>query len=98
MDMVEGGEWLLTLYGPDGKHYPNKSIFKEIVPLKKIVFQHLNPNYLATVVFEPKGNQTLMDWTSRFETPELYEIVIKTFKADEGFRQNAEKLENYLNG
>jgi uncharacterized protein YndB with AHSA1/START domain len=96
MDFREGGEWLLNMRGTDGKNFPNKSIFREIVPNKKIVFQHFNPNYLATVTFAPKENQTLLDWTMLFETVELFDIVVKTFKADEGFKQNAEKLENFL--
>jgi uncharacterized protein YndB with AHSA1/START domain len=96
MEVIAGGEWRLTMYGPDGKNYPNKSRFLEIVPLKKIVFQHFNPNYLATVLFKPKENKTLMEWTMQFETTELFETVVKVFKADEGLNQNAEKLENYL--
>ena len=54
MEVIAGGEWRLTMHGPDGKDYPNKSMFIEIVPLKKIVFQHFNPNYIATIIFEPK--------------------------------------------
>jgi uncharacterized protein YndB with AHSA1/START domain len=30
MDMTPGGEWNLTMHGPDGTDYKNKSIFKEI--------------------------------------------------------------------
>lgn len=96
MDLVADGEWRLTLHGPDGKTYPNKSRFREIVPHKKIVFEHFNPNYLATIVFEPTGNETFLDWTMIFETPALYETVVKVFKADEGLHQNIDKLESYL--
>ena len=38
MDMRPGGEWNLVMHGPDGTDYDNKSIFREIVPLKKIVY------------------------------------------------------------
>ena len=82
--------------GPDGENYPNKSVFFEIVQCKKIVFQHFNPNYIATIVFEPKEKETSLEWTMLFETTELFETVVKVFKADEGLKQNAEKLENYL--
>ena len=37
-----------------------------------------------------------MEWAMGFETPELFETVVKVFKADEGLKQNVEKLENYL--
>jgi uncharacterized protein YndB with AHSA1/START domain len=96
MDVKAGGEWRLTMHGPDGKNYPNKSVFIEITPLKKIVFQHFNPGYRASIVFESTGIETLMEWTMQFETPELYETVVKVFKADEGLKQNVEKLAAYL--
>jgi uncharacterized protein YndB with AHSA1/START domain len=96
MNVADGQEWLMTLHGPDGKNYPNKSIFKEIIPHKKIVYEHFNPDFIATVVFHAKENRTVMEWTLLFETTELFEIVVKTFKADEGLKQNVEKLENYL--
>ncbi len=96
MEVMADGEWRLTMHGPDGKNYPNKSIFMEIVPLEKIVFQHFNPNYTATVIFESEEKETLIEWTMVFETPELFETVVKVFKADEGLNQNVEKLENYL--
>ena len=96
MDLQKDGEWILTMKGPDGKTFPNKSIFREILPNKKVVLEHFNPAYLATVTFEPKGNQTQMEWTMEFPTVELYDVVVKTFKADEGFRQSGEKLIAYL--
>lgn len=96
MDVQPGGEWRLTMHGPDGKRYPNKSEFTEIVPLQKIVFRHFNPNYFATVIFEPNGKETLLEWITVFETVELFETVVKVFKADEGILQNVEKLESYL--
>lgn len=96
MDVEPEGEWHLTMHGPDEKKYLNKSVFKEIIPLKKIMFQHFNPNYVATITFEPKGKQTLLDWTMQFETAEMFEIVVKVFRADEGLKQNVEKLEEYL--
>lgn len=96
MEVVAGGEWRLTMHGTDGKRYPNKSEFVAIVPYEKIVFQHFNPHYLATVLFEPKEKETLLQWTMLFETIELFETVVKLFKADEGLVQNVEKLETYL--
>ncbi|MGI8583260.1 MAG: SRPBCC domain-containing protein [Chitinophagaceae bacterium] len=75
---------------------PNKSIFVEIVQRKKIVFQHFNPNYIATIVFAPKEKETLVEWTVLFETTELFETVVKVFKADEGLKQNVEKLAAHI--
>ncbi len=96
MDLQKGGVWKLTLKGPGGKDYPNKSIFKEIIPKHKIVFQHLYPHYLAEICFTPEKNRTRMEWRSTFETDELFNTVVKVFKADEGLKQNTLKLINYL--
>lgn len=96
MDFQEGGEWELTMHGPDGTNYPNRSIFREIVPLKKIVFEHFNPHFITTVLFESKGEETLVDWSLVFDTAEMRDIVVKAHKADEGQKQNLDRLEKYL--
>ena len=56
MKVEKGGEWNLTLHGPDGTNFPNRSVFLEIVPLKKIVFEHFNPHFITTVHFEAVGD------------------------------------------
>lgn len=96
MDVIENGEWLFTMHGPDGKNYTNKIIYREIIPFKKIVFEHFNPSYLATVVFEPEEKDIVMNWAMIFETIEMFETIVKVFKADEGLKQNGEKLAAYL--
>ncbi len=96
MNLEPGGEWRLTMQGPDGKNYANRSEFMEIEPLQKIVFQHFNPHYLSTIIFEAQKTKTLLNWTMLFESTELFETVVKVFKADEGLSQNVSKLEKYL--
>jgi PhnB protein len=97
MDVQPGGEWNLTMHGPDGTDYKNKSIFKEVVPFKKLVYEHVSaPKFLATIDFEAQGEKTLLNWHMLFETKEQFIQVVKTFKADEGLRQNVEKLQHYL--
>jgi uncharacterized protein YndB with AHSA1/START domain len=96
MDVEEGGEWLLTMHGPDGRNYANKSIFKEVVLHKRIVCEHFNPDFIATVEFESQHDKTFMKWQMLFDTRELYETVVKTFGADKGMRENVVKLQTYL--
>jgi len=96
MEIQEGGEWKLTMHGPDGTNFPNRSIFKEIVPLKKIVFEHFNPHFFTTVLFKSNGGETLINWSMLFDTEEMRDIVVKQHKADEGLKQNVEKLDRYL--
>ena len=96
MDVREGGEWILTLHGPDGTNYPNRSIYMEIVSLEKIVFEHFNPHFFATILFEDKGEDTGIKWTMLFDTVEIRKTVVKVHKADDGLRQNVDRLEEYL--
>jgi uncharacterized protein YndB with AHSA1/START domain len=96
MDLKPGGQWNLTMHGPDGTDYKNESVFKEVVRHKKIVFQHFAPNFVATVEFEAQGEKTQLHWHMLFESKDEFIRVVKTFKADEGMKQNIEKLSQYL--
>jgi uncharacterized protein YndB with AHSA1/START domain len=97
MDIRPGGEWDLVMHGPDGTDYKNKSIFKEVVKHRKLVYEHISgPKFLATIEFEEQGDKTLLNWHMLFESREQFIEVVKTFKADEGLKQNGEKLEHYL--
>jgi uncharacterized protein YndB with AHSA1/START domain len=97
MDMRPGGEWNLVMHGPDGTDYDNKSIFREIVPLKKIVYEHMTyPWILATIEFEDQGEQTFVKWHMLFESAEVFLQVVKTYKADKGLEQNVAKLDAYV--
>lgn len=97
MDVREQGEWNLIMHGPDGTNYKNKSIFKEVVFQKKLVYEHISgPKFLATIDFEEQGNSTFINWNMLFDTAEELVQVVKTFKADEGLKQNIDKLNSYL--
>ncbi len=97
MDVNPGGEWDLVMHGPDGTDYKNKSVFKEVIPFKKLVYEHVSaPKFTATIQFEARGEQTFLSWHMLFETAEQFIQVVKTFKADEGLKQNVEKLNAYV--
>ena len=97
MDVRAGGEWLLVMHGPDGTDYDNRRVFREVVPKKKIVYEHLSyPNFLTTVDFAAHGERTSIKWHMLFETAELFKQVVRQFGADEGLKQNIGKLEAYL--
>ncbi|MEP7142248.1 MAG: SRPBCC domain-containing protein [Ferruginibacter sp.] len=87
----------MVKHGPDGTEYRNKSVFKEVVMHKKLVYDHISaPKFLATVEFVTRGDKTHIDWHMLFETKEQFLQVVKTFKAGEGLKQNIEKLNKYL--
>jgi uncharacterized protein YndB with AHSA1/START domain len=97
MEVRQGGVWELIMHGPDGSDYLNKSIFKEVLPLKKIVYEHVSePHILATITFEKQGRQTIIHWHALFDSREEFIEVVKKYKADVGLKQNVEKLVVYL--
>lgn len=96
MDVREGGEWTFTMHGPDGRNYPNRSVYLEIVPFRKIVYEHFNPHFVATVLFEADGEVTHIDWSGVFDTEEIFEHINKAHHAREGQKQNVERMEQYL--
>ncbi len=97
MEVHPEGEWDLVMHGPDGRYYKNKSVFKEVIKHKKIVYEHISgPKFLATIEFEDQDDKTFIKWHMLFESREQFIQTVKTFKADEGLRQNIEKLDHYL--
>ena len=96
MDFAAGGEWKFIMHGPDGTDYPNRSVFKEIVPMEKIIFEHFDPNIMFTITFKEQGDQTLLNWHMLFDTADILAMLVKSNNAAEGLKQNIAKLEAYL--
>ncbi len=97
MEAQTRGEWIFTMHGPDGKDYPNRTIFREVVRHKRIVHEHFDPNFIAIIEFENQDDKTLLNWYKLYETKELFEMVEKRHKTNEGFKQTVDKLNTYLN-
>ena len=84
------------MHGPDGKEYPNKTIFREVARYKKLVHEHFDPNFMAIIEFEEQGNKTILKWHKIYETKELFDMVEKQYRAGEGLRQTINKMQTYL--
>ncbi len=67
-----GGEWHLTMHGPDGTDYENVSRFSEIQAPERIVFEHLRPGhwYRMSILLEPHAGGTRLTWHMAFESTE----------------------------
>ncbi|MEP7321915.1 MAG: SRPBCC family protein [Saprospiraceae bacterium] len=99
MDVRQDGVWDLTMHGPDGKDYKNKSVFKEVVKHKKLIYEHMtSPHFVATITFDARGDKTFLQWNMLFDSSEQFIQVAKVFKADQGLKQNVERLSTYLSG
>jgi uncharacterized protein YndB with AHSA1/START domain len=103
MDLRPGGVWKLTMYGPDGAEYPNKSVFVEVVKYERIVFTHggarkggPGANFTATWTFEVEGAGTKLTGRLVFPTAEARDLVVREYGAIEGGKQTLAKLADYL--
>jgi len=102
MNVIPGGIWRLTMHGPDGRDYPNKIIFIEVVKPERLVYKHSGDddtepvNFHVVVTFEEVGDKTLLTMHSVFPTKEELDFVVKEYKADEGGIQTLNRLEKYL--
>ncbi|HEX3552719.1 MAG TPA: SRPBCC family protein [Thermoanaerobaculia bacterium] len=65
-----GGRWRFVMHGPDGKDYPNESVFIEIVAPDRVFFEHISEghHFFMTITFTAQGNQTLVGWRQVFDT------------------------------
>jgi hypothetical protein len=85
------------MHGPDGIDYEIKSVFREIVKHKKIVYEQFTQfKCIATIQFESRGDKTFLHWQMLFESREYLIQAAKTYSVDTGLKQTAEKLIQYL--
>ena len=103
MDVRVGGLWSQTLHGPDGKDYPNRSIFLEVRRPERIVYSHgggdgdgPGATFRASWTFETKGSKTRLTLRMVFPTAAVRSHVVKKFNAIEGGNQTLGRLEEFL--
>jgi uncharacterized protein YndB with AHSA1/START domain len=95
-DFRVGGEWHLTMHGPDGADYRNESVFVEITEPERIVYDHLRTmhRFLMEMTYFDFDGKTRLTWRQRFESPEEWEKV-KAF-VPAANEQNFDRLEQHL--
>jgi uncharacterized protein YndB with AHSA1/START domain len=96
-DLRPGGNWRFDMHGPNGATYPNHSIFVEILPLKRIVFNHVSrPEFQVTATFDDLGSSTRVTYSQLFKKASEFE-KIKSI-CIEGNEQNFDRLAELLYG
>ena len=104
MEVKPGGVWRFMMHGPDGRDYPNKIVFNEVVKPEKLVYTHSSEDendpalFHSTVTFEEKGGKTFITMRAVFATAEERNRVVKEYGAEEGGHQTLKRLQEYLSG
>jgi uncharacterized protein YndB with AHSA1/START domain len=71
-----GGQWKFVMHGPDGKRYPNESVFAAIEPNSLIVIEHVcAPLFTLTVKLTAVANGTELSWAQAFADVETAHAV-----------------------
>lgn len=67
-----GGRWSFVMHGPDGRSYPNESVFAEIDMPTRVVVQHVSePKFRLTIALAPSEAGTVVSWAQAFESSEV---------------------------
>lgn len=99
MDFRVGGAWTFEMVGPDGTRYPNHSVFKEITPPSRLVFDHGDGQRIwfeTCITLQETSSGTLITLRQLFPSRESRDEVIEKSGAIEGGKQHPAKLEAYL--
>lgn len=103
MDVRPGGMWVHTMHGPDGKNYPNKKVYREVVKPERLVYSHgggregePQVDFATTVTFEEQGSKTKLTMRMLFASAEARGLVVQTYGAVEGGNQTLGRLAEFL--
>lgn len=98
MDTRPGGAWRFVMHGPDGRDYPNRIVYREIVPHERIAYDHDGdgvgdgPAFRVTVQLAAAATGTSLVVRAVFPSAEALAFVVREYKADEGARQTYGRL------
>jgi uncharacterized protein YndB with AHSA1/START domain len=106
MDFRPGGTWLYCMGGPDGEESWGKSVYSEITPPERIVYNDYfvdstgtpvegMPRWFVTTTFEEVEGGTQVHSVSELESAEFLKSMLE-MGVVEGFGQTWDRLEAYL--
>lgn len=97
MDVRPGGEWHLTLHGPDGTDYPNHKIYEEVLPQERLVIRHhVWPPHRMYVVFSDAEEGTIVTVRMLFDTVADRDKLVTEVGADKKLLENLDRLQTHL--
>lgn len=85
------GKWKFVMHGPDGKHYPNESVFTLLVPGALVVIEHVcAPYFTLTVTLAEVAGGTEVSWVQVFEDAKTAQAVMQI--VGQANEQNLDRL------
>ena len=101
--LAPGGSWRFTMPGPDGRDYPNRVVYREVEPLRRLVYAHDDDGgqaepiaFEVTVTFEDEGVGTRLTMRMLFPSAAALRRVAEEYGAIEGAHQTLARLAEHL--
>ncbi len=101
-EFVEGGAWRFMMHGPDGTDYPNRIVFREIVPPARLRYENnwdllgAPLGFSALITFVAVGRQTRLTIHLTFADEAAFRIALETYGVMDGGTQTLDRLARYL--
>ncbi|HYR27592.1 MAG TPA: SRPBCC family protein [Thermoanaerobaculia bacterium] len=100
IDVRPGGHWNFMMHGPDGRDYPNRIVYHEVVRPERLVFAHGDDtgsiSFNVIVTFEQEKKKTRVTLRNIFATAEERDRVEREHGAIEGGNQTMARLAEHL--
>lgn len=101
-DLKPGGNWMLTMHGPEKGNYENSSVFETVLPNKLVSWKRKSqPLFDMEIAFEKLDeNKTKISFRMIFETAEECEKIRKFAepKNEENFDRLEREIKNINTG
>lgn len=101
-DFRPGGVWRHTMHGPDGTDYPNRSVFVEIDPPERIVWDQgwdrteFEPMHRSSITLRERGDRTEVELRLVFPTVAARYQAVHDHGATEGGKQTLARLARHV--
>ncbi|MCC6144052.1 MAG: SRPBCC family protein [Candidatus Hydrogenedentes bacterium] len=99
MDVRPGGVWRFMMHGPDGRDYPNRIQYTEVVKPERLTYIHggdADITFNVTVDFTEVAGKTELVFSMVFASPEVLAQVMKEYGALDGANQTLSRLEAHV--
>lgn len=99
-----GGVWRFIMHGPDGTDYPNRIVFREIVPPSRLVYENgwdlpgAPLDFMVVVTFDAVGAKTRLSIHFTFADAEALRTAVERYGVLEGGTQTLDRIAEYLDG
>lgn len=104
-DLRPGGTWRFVMHGPDGRDYPNRVVYDEVVAPSRLVYTHAGDDpdvepvhFQATILLDEHADGTRLTMRMVFPTAAQRERVSREYGAVEGALQTVARLAEHLAG